>query len=302
MVKLIFAILITIFVSIIVFVASKKNKFATFGAALIVFSVGIGASLITIVPANHVGIVYSEVGGVQDYTFSEGIHIKAPWITVYQINTEVEGLTFADISVQTQDSQWVKTELQVQLAVDKANALPYFTKYKDKKVVDIESLIRSTIQRELEAETTKANIMELLGEKRSELVNAVTARLQKEFLKDGIRLDRIILVDTDAGEQIENSIAREAAAKKDAQTAEHLKKKAQEEGEAKKIAAELAAQAKIAEAKGEAEALRLVAEALRENPSLIQIEWIKKWNGELPEVTAGDSGIILDLSNLKKTE
>lgn len=258
-------------------------------------------SMLMIIPANTVGIKYDPLnGGVQEGTLTEGIHFKMPWVTVYKLNTEVEVLEFLDISVQTQDSQWVKTDLQVQLAIDKGLASSYFSKYRNRGLDDIQSLIRSTIQRELEKETTKVNIMQLLGEERSHLVTRVNEALRNEFKLDGIRVDRVVLVDTDAGETIENSIAREAAAKKDAETAEHEKEKAQHEGEARRIAAELEALAKIAEAEGEAEALRLVAEALRENPSLIQLEWIKKWDGKLPQVTSGDSGIILDLAGLDK--
>jgi len=299
MIKLISTLVSALLIAIVVFIASRKNKTVTLASFIIVFAVGIGASLVAIVPANNVGIVYSEFGGTQDITFGEGINIKAPWVTVYQINTEVSGLNFEEVSVQTGNSQWVKTTLQVQLAVDKDNALSYFKKHRTKSISEIQALIRSTIQRELEAETTKYDVHDLLGEKRADIVVAVNERLREEFLQDGIRLDRVILVDTDAGDEIEASIAREAAAKKDAETAVHLKKKALEEGEALKITAELAAEAKILEAKGEAEALRLVAEALAENPRLIEMKWIEKWNGQVPKVTTSDSGMILDLSTME---
>jgi regulator of protease activity HflC (stomatin/prohibitin superfamily) len=300
MITLLTSIISALVLSVVVFVATKKNKGLTVATFIIVFVVGIGASLVSIVPANNVGIVYSEFGGTQDVTFDEGINLKMPWESVYQINTEVTGLNFEEVSVQTGNSQWVKTTLQVQLAVDRNNALAYFKKHRTKSIFEIQSLIRSTIQRELEAETTKYDVHDLLGQKRADIVTAVNERLRLEFMNDGIRLDRVILVDTDAGDEIEASIAREAAAKKDAETAVHLKKKAQEEGEALKISAELAAEAKILEATGEAEALRLVAEALAENPRLIEMKWIEKWDGVVPTVSSGDSGIILDLSSLSE--
>jgi len=298
MVQLITAAIAAIIISVAVFVASRKNKGLSITAFVIVFVVGIGASLITIVPANHVGIVYSEFGGTQDYTFDEGIHVKMPWETVYQINTEVTAVTFEGISVQTKDSQFVETKLQVQLAIDSNNAIAYFKKYRTKSLSEIQSNLAATITRELETESTQVNVMELLGDKRSELVISVNKRLTNEFMLDGIRLDRVILVDTDAGVAIEEAIAREAAAKKDAETAYHLREKAEAEGEAKKIQAALEADAAILRAQGEAEALRLVAEALAQNPNLIDLKWIEKWDGEVPTVNGGGSGMILDLSTL----
>ncbi len=299
MVQFLIALGSALIISIAVFFATRQHKGATFASFLLVFIIGIGASLVAIVPANHVGIVYSEFGGTKDYTYQEGIHFKAPWESVYKISTEVTGVTFEGITVQTKDSQFVDTKLQVQLAVDANNAIAYFKKHRTKGLEDIQSILEATITRELETESTRINVMELLGDKRSELVIAVNKRLKEEFMLDGIRLDRVVLVDTDAGTAIEESIAREASAKKDAETALHLQAKAEAEGEARKVAAKAEAEAKILEAQGEAEALRLVAEALAKNPALIEMKWIEKWNGEVPRVSTGDSGMILDLSSLE---
>jgi regulator of protease activity HflC (stomatin/prohibitin superfamily) len=74
--------------------------------------------------------------------------------------------------------------------------------------------------------------------------------------------------------------------------------------------AEANAQIAIAKAKGEAEATKVKADAeayynrtiaASLSPMIIQEDWIEKWNGELPQiVTAGNSGLMFDLSNIKK--
>ena len=272
---------------------NKKQFLAIIPLVFIFFS------MLQNIPANRVGIAFDPLqGGVQEDTYGEGLHVVMPWVSIMKLDTEVTGLEFTELSVQTADSQWVSTTLQVQLAIDSSMASDYFRKHRDKELEDIQGVIRSTIQRELEAVTTKTNVMDLLGDKRSEVVLQATERLRAEFEKDGIRFDRLILVDTDAGQAIEAAIAKEAAAKKEAEAAVHQKKKAQEEGEAAKIKAELEADAAIAKANGEAEALRLVAEALESNPALIELETIKKWNGVLPQVTGGN-GMIFDIGGLK---
>jgi regulator of protease activity HflC (stomatin/prohibitin superfamily) len=73
--------------------------------------------------------------------------------------------------------------------------------------------------------------------------------------------------------------------------------------------AEANAQIAIAKAKGEAEAMRVKADAeayynrtisASLSTLIIQEDWIEKWDGKLPEVSAGGSGMMLNLPALSK--
>lgn len=238
----------------------------------------------TNIGANRVGIVYNPLkGGIQSYTLTQGYKTKSPFTKVYKINTEVEELTFNNISVQTSDSQYVNTIIKAQVKVDGNKAFEYFSKYRDKSLDDISSLLSATIQKQLESITIQYNIMELLGGKRDEIINKSLELIKAELSKDGIEVLRITLVDTDAGVAVENAIANEAVAKKEAETAEYKKQKAQLEGEAKVI-----------EAQKEKEANELVSRTLTKE--LLTEKFIEKWNGELPKVSSGDT--LLDVSSI----
>lgn len=236
------------------------------------------------VGTNKVGIVYNPFkGGIQDYTLGQGYKLKNPLATVYKINTEVKELTFENISVQTNDSQFVNAIIKVQAKIDSNSAFEYFSRYRDKSLEDISSILSSTIQKQLETVTTQYNIMDVLGAKRDEIVNKALELIQTELAKDGITVLRITLVDTDAGEEIEKAISNEAVAKKEAETAEYKKQKAELEGEAKVI-----------EAQKEKEANELISKTLTDE--LLEEKFIEKWNGELPKVTAGNS--LFDVSSI----
>ena len=238
----------------------------------------------TNIGANRVGIVYNPLkGGIQSYTLTQGYKTKSPFTKVYKINTEVEELTFKDISVQTSDSQYVNTIIKAQVKIDSNKAFEYFSKYRDKSLEDISSLLSATIQKQLESITIQYNIMELLGGKRDEIVNKSLELIKAELSKDGIEMLRITLVDTDAGVAVEAAIAKEAVAKKEAETAEYKKQKAQLEGEAKVI-----------EAQKEKEANELISRTLTKE--LLTEKFIEKWNGELPKVSSGDT--LLDVSSI----
>jgi Membrane protease subunits, stomatin/prohibitin homologs len=261
---------------------SKKQIIAPIITILILF-MGCFSSI----PANYVGVLYDPFGnGVQENLLNEGIKIKAPYVTVYKLSTEIQELTFNEITVQTNDSQWVKASIQIQARIDRANAFEYFKKYRNKSLIDISSVLMNTTQKELEAVSTKYNIMEVLGEKRDEIVNLTLANIKDELLKDGIIVERLVLVDTEAGETIENAIAKEAAAKKEAETAKYLKEKATLEGEAKVISAQK-----------EKEANDILSKSLTNQVmEKMMIDLFKeKWDGQLPKVVS-DGTNIFDLS------
>lgn len=240
----------------------------------------------TSVGANTVGIMYNSFkGGVQDEILGEGFRWKSPFDKVYKVSTEVQEFQFEQISVQTNDSQYVNTILQLQVRIDKEKAFEYFKKYGGKKLNDIKTILSNTTQKQLEKVTTQYNIMEVLGEKRDEIVNKTLDGIKAELLNDGILVERIILVDTDAGEKIEQAIQNEASAKKEAETAKYLKEKAELEGDAKVI-----------EAQKEKEANELKQKTLTNE--ILTEKMIEKWNGTLPTTMLGQD--ILSTFNINK--
>lgn len=261
------------------FKVTKKSFLSLFCLLLI------GFDCFTNIGANKVGIVYNPFkGGIQNYTLGQGYKLKSPLTKVYKINTEVNELTFNNISVQTNDSQFVNAVIKAQVKIDSTQAFEYFSKYRDKSLEDISSVLSATIQKQLETITTQYNIMDVLGAKRDEIVNKSLELIQSELSKDGITVLRITLVDTDAGEQIEKAIANEAVAKKEAETAEYKKQKAQLEGEAKVI-----------EAQKEKEANELISKTLTDE--LLMEQFIEKWDGKL-SVVSGNANGFFDISEI----
>ena len=241
----------------------------------------------TTVGANTVGILYNPFrGGIQDETLGEGFKTKSPLEKVYKISTEVQEFNFENISVQTNDSQYVNTILQAQIRINKENAFNYFKKYGNKSLNDISSIISNTIQKQLEEITIQYNIMEVLGEKRNKIVNQTLELAKAELEKDGITVERIVLVDTDAGDAIEQAIANEAVKKKEAESAQYEKEKAELEGEAKIIQAQKEGEAKVIEAQKEKEANDLKNQAL--TSQILEEKMIEKWNGQLPATMLND--------------
>lgn len=247
-------------------------------------------SFFTIVPANSVGIVYSPFsGGVQDNVLDEGIQNKGPFDTVYTLSTEVQTTRLPTLHGQTKDAQFLTISIDVKYQVNPVEAVKVFQNFRTLDNVNAQ-LVEPVAQRAIEEATTKYNIMEILGDKRTEVYTEIELSLKKRFENDGLDVHSITFLDTDGGEEIEQAIRNEAVEKKAYDTAQRREERAKIE---KKTV--------ITQAEGEAEAKRILAEAISNNPQVLELEWIKKWDGILPIYMSGDGGnVMLDLTELQK--
>lgn len=244
----------------------------------------------TIVPANSVGIVYSPFsGGVQDIVLEEGIQPKAPFDSVYLLSTEVQTSRLDNLHGQTKDAQFLTISIDVKYEVDKTQAVKVFKSFKTLDNVTA-SLVKPVAQRAIETATTRYNIIEILGEQRTDVYTQIELSLVERFASNGINLHSITFLDTDGGEAIENAIRDEAVEKKAKETAIQRRDRALVEKETR-----------ITQAEAEAREKEILAAAIAENPEVLELEWIKKWNGILPTFISGDSsGVMIDLSDTIK--
>lgn len=271
-------------IGFLVLTYTQKNKKFVFGSiiSLILF---VGAFCIDFVPANNVGVKWSMFGGTSNQTLSEGIVIKAPFDKVYIIPTTVQERTMKDISVQTNDSQFLKVEINVKFSVNKENA---YNVYKRHETIDNlkKNIISNYSQKALSLVCTDYNIVDILGEKQNEVYQKSSDQLEKMLKSEGVNLVQLTFKDLDAGKEIEKAIRDEAVAKKNLDTAIQNKEKAKTEAETKLIQAE-----------GEAKANKVKTKAL--TSEVLLEKWIETWDGKVPYVSGSD-GNMIDISELFK--
>jgi len=253
----------------------------------------------TRIPANTVGIVYSPFGGTQEETLTEGFHSKNIFDKVYDISTEVQTVTIENLTTQTKDAQYLNSALDIKYRVNTNDAYLVFKQYRTLgKMTD--ALIVPTTQRVLELVTTKYNVIDILGEKRSDVYSALEKAMKEEFAKYGVEFYSISITDMDAGEALEKAISDEAVAKKAVETAEQNLLKTQTEAKEKSVKAQAAQDAAKIEAKTkliEAEAAQKANEMLNQSLSdeILRKAWIEKWNGKMPTYYGGDADLMLNM-------
>lgn len=258
---------------------NKKCFLSVIPLGLLVF-----VQSICVIPSNTVGVKYSALHGTSKNTLKEGVHFVTPFVDkIYKIDTTVQERTDDNVSVQTKDAQWAKMRVNVKYEVSKSNAFKVYKQYKTMDALK-DNIIGNYAQNAMNEVCSNYNIIDLLGDKRNEIINKATDILKQNLEKEGVTLKMLTIKDLDAGKKIEKAISDEAVAKKQVETAKQKQEKARTEAETKLI-----------EAEGEANANAVKTKAL--TPEVLQEQWINKWDGKLPKVTDGNTMIGLD--NLK---
>lgn len=263
--------------------------------SVVAFVVFFGAiCTIKIVPANNVGIRYSNLSGVSETTLNEGMYIVVPFVeNIYNIDTTVHERSDSGVTAQTMDAQYLTVDLNTKYRVNRESAFKVFQKYGSLTNLT-ENIIGNYAQDAINEVFSQYNVMDLLGEKRNEAINTVKTVLAEKFVSEGITLESLTIKDMDAGTEIENAIKAEGVAKKAVETAKQEQEKARAEAETEIIKAEAEAKKQIIAAEAEAEANRKLAESITDN--LIKMKeaearlkhgWVTV-NGAATVVTDGD--------------
>lgn len=228
-------------------------------------------SSITIVGTGNRGVV-TQFGKVQDRILDEGLHFKLPI---------VQGVTKIDVTTQkaevdadaaSRDLQSVDTTIALNFS---ANPSTVNTLYQEYKRQYDSRLIAPAIQEAVKAGTAQFSAEELIT-KRSEVRDAIRSDLEERLAPEGITVQAFSIVNFSFSEAFDNAIEAK-------QVAEQQALQAERDLERIKIEAEQ----RVAQAEAEAEAIRITAQALNENPNLVELEAVKKWNGVLPTYTGG---------------
>lgn len=251
--------------------------------AIIPLVIVLGLSSVVFVSANTVGVKYSAFSGTSKDTLSEGLHFKTPFDKIYEIDTTVQERSVKNVVVQTNDAQFLTMNINVKYQVTTKDAFKVYKGYKTLDTLN-KNIIGNYAQQALSEVCTQYNIIDILGDKRNEVIQKSSELLRQKYLDEGVTFKSLTVKDMDAGNEIEKAIKDEAVAKKEVETAEQRKQKAQKEAETKLI-----------EAQGEAEANAAKSSQLTDQ--ILKEKMIEKWNGELPKVSGSD-GTMLDVNGL----
>jgi regulator of protease activity HflC (stomatin/prohibitin superfamily) len=172
--------------------------------------------------------------------------------------------------------------------LDKSKITKIFQTYRRGVDEITDTFLRNMVRDELNKQASALPIESVYGKGKSQLIEAVEEDVRKQVAPIGIVVDRIYWI---GDLRLPDNVTRSINAKIQAtQMSEQRRNEvAQANAEADKARAEAAgkADAALTIAKADAEAIRIRGDALRDNPALVQLNAVDKWDGHLPTYMLG---------------
>lgn len=191
-------------------------------------------------------------------------------------------------SFQTSDAMDVFANVGVEYNIDPAKAALIFETYR-KGIEEITEVnLRQYISDALIKHASGMDINALTQGGKTTLLDSVTKELRSKLDPVGIRIIKLSWTgDLNYPQQVKDSINAKIEATQRALLRENEVAQSKAEAEKLRVAAQGEADARLTRARAEAEAIAIKAKALRDNPDVLKLNAIEKWDGKLPVYSAG---------------
>lgn len=292
-------------------VSRARFQLPQFALAGIVGLVGLFLSgLIVRIPAQNVGVVVTPKG-VNEEELTTGWHIIPPWNDVYKMDKTVWVYTCANAEGEgarpNADAIWAPTKDGIKMGFDVSvfwHIIPSEASWIYQNVTDDvgssngryhwleENVIRAKLKSALALTVSDYTPIEVYSTKREEIQQNVLKRMQVEIASYKITINQIDIREVYYNKEYENAINQKKLAEQEALRLFEVTKQKEEKLKQAKIDKDIA----IQYAEGEARALQIKGTSIATNPKIIQLKWIEKWDGKLPNYMLGEgNGLMLDL-------
>lgn len=171
----------------------------------------------------------------------------------------------------------VNADVGITLHVDPTKTTELFQKYRRGMDEILDTFVHNLVRDALNERSSTMPIEEIYGKGKAGLINDAQKAVQDQLNPVGIVVEKLYFV---TAPRLPESIV----------TAINNKMKATQMAEQRnnEIAqAEAEKTIKIKEAEGEAQSIKIKGDALRDNPALVQLEAVRKWDGHLPQMNGG---------------
>ena len=276
---------------------------------------------LTIIPAQECGVVITP-SGVKQHTYYTGWHIIYPWYDVQTMDKTEQVYTCAkrteishnDPSYKSykadatqSETVWTPTIDGIKMGFDISASWridPEFAWWIYDNVSETdgkengrfywleENVIKPKLKSALALTTSKYTPIQVYSTSREEIQAIVLERMKKDIQSYHLILDQIDIREVYYNSDYESALNQKKLEEQKALTLVEVTKQKEE----LKKQAEIDKDIQILTAEGEAEALKIKGASVSSNPKIVQLEWISKWDGKLPEIMTGDgNGLLLNL-------
>ena len=263
------------------------------------------------ISAQEVGVVVRP-SGVDENELGTGWHFVAPWNSVKLMDKTVwvytltkksgEGEKTVDDAIWAPTSDGIKMgfDISVNWHIDPSQASWIYANISASQDGEgkyhwmEENIIRPAIKSIMPLTISKYTPIECYSDKRAEIQDRVQKALIEELAKNHIIVDVAQIREVYYNRDFELAINQKKLEEQKVLTMVQITRQKDEQLKQAEIDKNIA----IQQAEGEAKALQIKGNSINANPKIIQLEWINKWDGELPNYMMGNGqGVILNLPN-----
>lgn len=244
------------------------------GIGLVIIVLIVAASQSTYVVEPGFRGVQVTLGKVNSEFKPEGFGTKSPFIS-HIVDIPVRQLTHElNAECYSSDLQQVTIHVRVLYRIPETAVVRIFQDYAGDP---FESLIAPRVQEALKEVTALQSAEQIVKHREEVKVKALASA--KEKISNILTVEDVVLENITLSKELESAIEAKMVQEQEAAKSRFVQQKAQ-----------IDADTAIIRAKGEAQAIRIRAEAIRDNPGLIQLQIVEKWDGKSPLVVGGGGG------------
>ncbi|MBU0516751.1 MAG: prohibitin family protein [Proteobacteria bacterium] len=252
------------------------------------------SSMITVVPAGHVGVL-TLFGKVNKTPLGEGLHIINPLLVVHKMSIRISKIS-GRFSAASSDMQQVNVIIALNIALDPAQAPAV---YRTVGFAYVRKIVDPAVQEVLKGVTALYQAQVIL-QKRPLIKAKVFERLKKWLSRYGVVVREVSLSNIEFNKDYQTAIERKQIQQQRAEELRYKLQQAKLQAKIRVVNAKAQAQAEVESARGRGQRILIEGKALARRNKLIalsltailiQDNWIKRWDGRLPRFITGGKNV-----------
>lgn len=264
------------------------------------------SSIITKVTGQEVAVIVTP-SGVDQEVLEPGWHLVSPFSSVFIMDKTTQVYTFSskktDGKVDGDDAIWTPTsdgikiglDMSVTWQIDAAKAWWIYANVSEQDGKDRydwieDNVIRPKTKSACALTTSEFTPIQVYSGDRQKIQDRIYNRLKIELKKYNIVLNQVDLREVYYNPAYEEAINAKKLEEQEVLRLEQVTRQKQEQLKQSEVDKNMA----ILKAEGEAKALSIKANAINQNPKIVDLEWIAKWDGKLPTyMLSGSTSMML---------
>jgi regulator of protease activity HflC (stomatin/prohibitin superfamily) len=256
------------------------------------------------VPAGNVGVKVYLLGGskgvdVEELTpgrywvgINEELYLFPTFTQNYEwtMDSREGSETDESFTFQTVEGLAVNADIGITYRIDPSKATLLFQTYRRGVDEITDQYLHNMVRDALVTKSSTLPVESVYGRGKAALIDSVQAQVREQVAPLGINVERVYwLGELRLPKNVLAALNAKIEATQMAQRRQNEVAQAKAEAEKAVEQARGEADAKLLAARAEAEAIRIKGEALSQNPRLVELSAIERWNGVLPNYMLGDS-------------